>query len=351
MSNIILQSERIQCFTENEILMNIKPEILKDILAKDEHPFFQTYVLAHEGKSKPRIIGVGGQIINWGRKAIQSIKTVIKSGLKCFKGHNSDNSTDNRKSYGEIVGYTEREINGKLNGIIITYHSPDIKEEAKNLDVCSQEAIWDIEDNNGELNAIACNEITGVAFENSKNERPAFADAKRLASIQCFENEAENKEVKKMIFSELKKTIEELNVFPSQLFKLEDVKNDKNFMTVFNDYETKIKEATVKATDFETKFKEIEKNTQKLTSKDRLEKLIMSLENKLTDKEKEFVVKSLDLAEDVTDTGLKSFIDKQRTNYKISVSLNDIKTPDANKTTIENKEKDYTSNKDNDLLN
>jgi hypothetical protein len=323
--------------------MNIKPDILRSILLKDEHPFFQTYVIGHEGRTRPNVIGIGGKIINWTKDAIKTIKTVIKTGIKCFKGHNKDNSTHKRKEYGEIVGYIEKEINGKLNGVIITYHSPDIREAAKDFDICSQEALWEFtEDNNGLLNAETCKEITGIAFENSKNEQPAFADAKRLAMIQCFdETDVSNKTVdavnnkdKKMdiTFNDVLDFVKSRNITPSRLYEPDEIKADKKFSDIFQKYETEIlnkdKEASKFKTDFELidkKYKELETSTQRLTAKERLEKIVKEKNKTLTDNEKIFVFETIDQAKDFTDLGLETFLDNRQMDYKAFTKLNNIK--------------------------
>jgi len=183
--NVQLISYRLQAFSQNEILELIDPAVLQEIKAKDEHPFFQMYSICHEGNSKPKIIGEDNKTpMTWTRKAIQSIKNVIKRGINFFKNHNEDNSTNNRPSLGEIVGYTEKMIDGVLHGLTIGYFPPDKREEAKKLDICSQESVWNFIENSGQLIADSIESLTGIALSDSKEDTPAFAGAKRLGMVQ-----------------------------------------------------------------------------------------------------------------------------------------------------------------------
>src|SRR3970282_251702 len=133
---------RIQAFSQSEILELLDFDTIQGIQQKDPHPFFQAYSIAHEGVSQPKILDDEQKPICWGRRAIQSLKNLVLKGIKLFKGHNKDNSTKNRESIGEVVGNIEKEIDGKLNNVEITYHTPEQVEEAKQYDVCSQEGSW-----------------------------------------------------------------------------------------------------------------------------------------------------------------------------------------------------------------
>jgi hypothetical protein len=62
------------------------------------------------------------------------------------------------------------------------------------MDICSQEAEWNLFEVAGQYIADKCQEITGIALGNSKTETPAFKDAKRLAFLQCFNENEEKKE-------------------------------------------------------------------------------------------------------------------------------------------------------------
>jgi len=178
----------LQCLSSSlsssEIMALIDNDTITKIKATDPHPFFQAYSICHEGTSRPSILGDTARPIHWTRAAVQSIKNIILKGIKFFKGHNADNSTENRESLGEIVASTEREINGKLHHIAVGYF-PN-KEKVSDSDICSQEANWNLFEQAGHWFAGTIDKLTGIALSNSKVDKPAFADAKRLGMVQAF---------------------------------------------------------------------------------------------------------------------------------------------------------------------
>jgi hypothetical protein len=186
-----LQSFQVHELSEQEILEKIPKEVLNKIKEKDQHPFFQVYSICHPGKSKPKMLDTEKQEpIHWTTKAVQSLKNIVLKGIKFFGPHNKDNSTENRESYGEVVANYEKEINGKLNHLVIGYF-PD-RGKVLDKDIVSQESIWNIVKKAGELVADSVEKITGIAMANSKNESPAFEGAQRLGILQCYKSD-ENK--------------------------------------------------------------------------------------------------------------------------------------------------------------
>ncbi len=179
----------IRSFSQNKIIELIPKNTYNKILKKDKHPFFAMYSICHEGISTPVIIDEGPKKIIWPRKAIQSIKNIWTKGVKLFKGHNKDSSHSGRKVIGYVIHSFQKEIEGKLHHIVITYHSPKVRNEVKDLDVCSQEAEWNFFDYAKQLIADKIEKLTGIALANSKKELPAFAQAKRLGYVQAFEQD------------------------------------------------------------------------------------------------------------------------------------------------------------------
>ena len=82
----------------------------------------------------------------------------------------------------------EKEIDGKLHHVFISYHPSDVREEAKNYDICSQEAEWNFFEEAGKLFADSIEKLTGVALGNSDQQTPAFSGARRLGFVQALEN-------------------------------------------------------------------------------------------------------------------------------------------------------------------
>lgn len=364
-SFVYLQVHKIQAFSKDQILALIPPNILAEIKTKDPHPFFQAYSIAHEGISSPKVLGDTSKPIHWTKKAIQSIKNIITKGIKFFFGHNEDNSTENRRILGEVIADTQQEIDGILHHIVISYHSPEIRDEVKQYDIVSQEAEWNFFEAAQNLIADTVEKITGIAMGSSKNDTPAFFGAKRLAMVQALDNDEEpgepvleeNKEMTKeellnsITFHDLKPIIEKLNVFPSQLFSIEQLKADRN-LTVFQELENAQKQIT----EYEEKNKTLIQQTLKANAAQRFKELIDDQNLKLTDGQRKYLesLKSDDF-DDLTDEGLLNFRDNALKWYsRVNASSTDasqvvITNPDVNNNQSTNSD-DYTKVDNNPLL-
>jgi hypothetical protein len=305
-------------------------DILNKIKKKDSHPFFQMYSLCHEGVSTPRIIGEKAQPITWPKKAIQSIKNIITKGIKLFKGHNKDNSTKGRKEIGEVIHSFEKEMDGKLHHVIITYHDPIQRKEAKNYDIISQEADWNFFESAEQLIADTIIKLTGVAMGNSANEKPAFSEAKRLGFIQAFENtnikgdlmpdeiivdgDSTNKK-NQMSFKEWIALRKHFNVYPRQIVTLDELKSDREYGKYFDKLDKYEEDITNLNEVIKTKDTEIIKLKKQIhlgSAGNRLNNL-MELKN-YPEKMKPIMVKIFDKQkeniDDLSDDGLDKFLDQ-----------------------------------------
>lgn len=191
--DVLLVSKKIQSFSQDEIIALIPPKELAAIKSEDSHPFFTMYSVCHEGESTPIIMDENGnredaEPITWTKKAVQSIRNIIMKGVKLFKRHNKDSSHTGRRVIGKVIHSFEKEIDGKLHHVFIAYHPKSLKDEIKALDVCSQEAKWNLFREAGKLMAGAIENMTGIALANSEIEKPAFSGAKRLGYVQAFES-------------------------------------------------------------------------------------------------------------------------------------------------------------------
>jgi hypothetical protein len=316
----------LQCLssslTSSEIMVLIDSDTISRIKATDPHPFFQAYSICHEGTSQPSILGDTARPIHWTRAAVQSIKNIILKGVKFFKGHNADNSTENRESLGEIVASTEREIGGKLHHIAVGYF-PN-KEKVSDSDICSQEANWNLFEQAGHWFAGTIDKLTGIALSNSKVDKPAFTDAKRLGIVQAFTADEGDKnklvgdttmDLSTVSFSELAGEMKRRNTFPHQLFTLDEIKADKQIIPLVDELDKLRKEITVK--DKSLKDLEVEKTTlsKKIESVTAKEKLIKILTDKklvtVSDKQKAFIEKRFKGIEDTSDEGFKKYIESE----------------------------------------
>jgi hypothetical protein len=326
----------LQCLSSSlsssEIMALIDNDTITKIKATDPHPFFQAYSICHEGTSQPSILGDTARPIHWTRAAVQSIKNIILKGIKFFKGHNADNSTENRESLGEIVASTEREIGGKLHHIAVGYF-PN-KEKVSDSNICSQEANWNLFEQAGHWFAETIDKLTGIALSNSKVDKPAFADAKRLGMVQAFtaeEGDKNNKagdakmDLNTVPFSELVTEVKRRNTFPTQIFSLDEIKKDREIIPFFEKLEKLEKEITAK--DKSLKDLEVEKTTlskkiESVTVKDKLAKILT--DNKLvtvTDTQRKFIEKRFKGIEDTSDEGIKKYIESEIVEYKSMIEI------------------------------
>ena len=370
-SNIILQAFKTPILSESEILGLIDNDILDKIKQKDEHPYFQAFSICHEGISKPKLLGQENnkKPVKWTRKAVQSLKDLVLKGIKFFKGHNKDNSVDNREDFGEIVANKEMEIESKLHHIVIGYF-PD-KEKIKNDDVVSQEGLWNFLESSGEIIADKVEKITGIALGNSNFVDPAFEDARRLGMIQCFDTDGESVENKTggepgkkegikmaLTLKEVNDYIVENNVHITQLpFDIEDIKADRNLGKIFDDLEKENENLKQKNEIYEKEKEGFEKQIKEFQDKENLNLAKTRFEGlikELKDEEKIFIEKKFDLdkPEDLSEAGLKKFIESKQNEFKIIEPLfkkGDTKIFIPNKENPTDKE-DLTKAENNELL-
>lgn len=327
----------LMAFSQEEIIARIPNDILEKIKEKDEHPFFQMYSIAHEGISSPKIEGKGHRPIVWLKSAIQTIKKVIKNGIKFFDGHNKNIDNPDKPELGEVIYSFEEEINNKLNYCVIGYFPSKTRERAKEMDICSQESQWElVKLAGGKLLAETCNKITGIALGNSRYHRPAFENAKRLAMVQAFDKLSPDGESsggepvkgKTMTFTELKEAVKKMNVMPHQLYTSDEIKGDREFGKLFDEISSlneqiKTKEEIIDKIKQENS--DLNRKHQLQSAKGILEKIYK--ENNLTDNIKKFVS---DIYEDnksqlndITEDGLKKFVEIQTKVFQKATGILD----------------------------
>lgn len=318
-----------------EIKQRIPMSVMAEIKKNDMSPHFRAYSIMQDGIAKPRVIGESNALpTKWSKKIVQSLKGVVKRGIQFFVGHNSDNSTNDRKSVGQVVANFSKKIGDQLHSIVIGYF-PD-KIESEKYDVCSIEGNILAQDFESISIVKEIKDITGIALGNSAYDKPAFPGAVYMGSIQAFGADAQkstsdenknSKEITMPTFEEIKKAVRDMNIFPAQLYSEDDLKKDNQFSKLFNDLESSQKSLTEKETEFNTKLeerdekiKQLEKDMALATSKDKLSK---SFPEGLTDNQKTFIEKKFkpETMEDLTDENMEKFINDSLSEYKEYASL------------------------------
>lgn len=346
---------QIQSFKDADILTYVDPSILAEIRKTDPHPLFKKYSVAHEGVSKPRVIGQGSMEISWGRRAINSVREAIKTGIQCIAGHTVDNIKRAEKVVAQVVGKGEEVINGVLNAVIVNYF-PD--KDDSDYDVISMEADLDWY-NNGQGMGIAegITSLSRFALGKSEKDIPAFQDAKLLASIQCFDESEKgtnkrpgepgkdkNMDLSTIPFGELTAELKRRDTFPTQVWTREEIIGDamiENGEVSFRGGDAKItsyllkklpspadilKDSEIKIKELENKVKEYEPQIQELVkTKTEVAKLgakedilKYAQDKKLTEQQTKWLQENLDKYNptDNKEESIKQFVDAQTNEFQ-----------------------------------
>ena len=306
-----------------EIRQKIGPSVLAEIKKTDPSPYFQVFSILQEGKSYPKIINEGHKVIAWSRKAISTIKDVVTKSVEFFVGHNSDNTTNGRRSVGEVIADFSQEVNGRLNHLVIGYF-PD-KEEAKKYDVCSVEADVDMSEA-GSINiAQRISKLTGIALGNSRQDKPAFAGAVKVGQLQAFAQPADKEDTEKInsmqetqkmniTFEQLVKGIKDLRVHPNDVFDMAAMAKDHVYGKIIEEHKT-LKASNESLTgEVEQLNKKIKLSSEVGTAKNRLDTF---LPGTMTEKQKSFVNLRFkpENFDDLSDKVLKDFAENTLKEY------------------------------------
>jgi len=215
--------------SDSEILAIIGPDKMAEIKAKDKSPKFAVYAVGQEGKSTPTILGEQSKPIMWMKEGISKLAAAIKAGTKLFFGHNEDNSTDNRESYGEVIASAERMIQGKNTAIAVCYIPKEKQEFVGKQDIISMEAVIEMVDQGVHYVADSIAKVTGLAIGSSAKWTPAMPGAKQLMMVQAMSTDQTTTEPTggkpkmEVTFQDVQKFIQERKVFPSQLYKPHEI--------------------------------------------------------------------------------------------------------------------------------
>lgn len=369
-------SAKIQA-KQNEIEANLNPDIKAEIESKDDHPFYQAFCTLHEGKGRPTMIGKKAVNINFPREAIKTVKKCVRATLQAFADHQpGTNSTYQRPSFGKIAGHYEKNIEGKLSHVVIFYHPPGIRAEARNFDSCSHEGEWLLKEENGEVSAIAMESFTGVALLRGNETPPALKGALKIGTLQAHEAPGngepgnvvppgngiiqENRmDLSTLPFSEFKTLVNaEINrrqMWPSDFFNLDVIKKDRNFSTEFEKMTDLSSEINTLKTQLETLTGEktaLEQERNKATATPRLQEKIKDHPEKLA----AYITREYGNSNltDYTDKGLEEFIKNSVGRYEQDIKFFGVSTDDNSLLPPggkppEDKEIDYTNPLENPL--
>jgi hypothetical protein len=151
------------------------------------------------------------------------------------------NEHEGRKPIGEVVGKVLSDIAGKLSSIAIMYIYPSYRDIP--LDVASIEADITLPETinpNARVVDVDVEDITAIALGNSQINKPGFAGATLLASLQEFADNASHEKTPKegekpMTKTELIAAIREAKLTLSDLFSPREIADDSTVQDVIRE--------------------------------------------------------------------------------------------------------------------
>lgn len=237
---IRIAGNQIQEMASSEILDHIPASAYKRIKATDAKPEFRAYVIAHEGESEGKVVGIGRVIKKWARSAITNINERLPLGTSIFHLHEMTNDHEGRKPIGEVVGKALSDMAGKLSSLAFMYIYPDYRDIP--LDVASIEADITMPETinpNARAVEVDVDDITAIALGNSQTNKPGFAGATLVARLQEFADSASrekpNQGDKSMTKEELKQAIRDAKLKPSDLYSSDEIADDPTVQGVIRD--------------------------------------------------------------------------------------------------------------------
>ncbi len=318
----------LQEMAAEEILEHVSANTYKRIKKDDPKAEFRAYVIGHEGESTGKVVGIGRVIKKWARSAIQNITERLVLGTKVFHLHEMTNEHEGRKPIGEVVGKVLSDIAGKLSSIAIMYIYPNYRDIP--LDVASIEADINLPETinpNARVVDVDVEDITAIALGNSQINKPGFAGATLIASLQEFADNASHekpqKEGEHMTPDEIKKAIREAKLKPSDLFGSDEIADDPTVQGVIRDrrrneegfgkrMEEKLEAEKAKLEqekkDLQSKLDTLGKGLLKTRAIEAVKPAIEK--RKLDEKQAAFVLKNKDRFEPVSEESLAGDLDK-----------------------------------------
>jgi len=330
----------IQANTSEISQEEIKSQLTKNQLNSIKGKSLVAYTIAEEGESHPVVVGEGSQRLTWPRAVIRRIKDAVKSGTKLFNRHNSDNSTTGRKPVGEVITTFTKDFGGKLRTIAVACME---KADAALFDICSIEA--DVLENNGIVGDV--DQVTGIAVSNSRIDTPAFRNAKRMQTVQCFNSSEELNNLEKdknmpitledlitAPIALIKQAIGAREMHPSQLFDLAAYERDNEIGPILKERANLKTKVTDLEKDVETQkglVTEASKKTAAITGKELLKE---RMPEGFTEKQKSFIEKKFDPESfDLIDNAsIDKFIDSGKKDFQEFAELFEGKTDNSGST-------------------
>lgn len=351
MDNIYTLSN-ILAFGENEILKYVDNNALAEIKKTDPKPLLKAFTIAHEGTTKPKVLGTGYRVMQWGRSAIESVYDALQVGIKSISGHTADNNPNSKSEKATVIGKGKQLIDNVLHTIAVLYF-PNKNDADYNTISMEAQVMHDDNPNNSIVDSVK--NITALALGKLGLDSPAFPNAKEIASIQCFDETSFNKfknedNNKKMPTTEevreflrttgfpvvkdlMRDVIAHKHIFPSQIFLPEEIigtvktengdlfidGGDKDLVAYIKKPLNDVRKSyDQKIIEFEKNLKNAQRENVKLSAHTLISDVVKDKKLSLSDKQSKFItakMKEFEPGEDVKKS-LSEFVDKKLEEFK-----------------------------------
>lgn len=350
MDNIYTLSN-ILAFGENDILKYVDNNTLAEIKKTDPKPLLKAFTIAHEGTTKPKVLGTGYRVMQWGRSAIESVYDALQVGIKSISGHTADNNPNSKPEKATVIGKGKQLIDNVLHTIAVLYF-PNKNDADYNTISMEAQVMHDDNPNNSIVDSVK--NITALALGKLGLDSPAFPNAKEIASIQCFEtglnSNNKNEDKKKMPTTEevreflrttgfpvvkdlFRDVIAHKHIFPSQIFSAEEIigtvktengdlqieGGDKELVAYIKRPLNDVRKSyDQKIIEFEKNLKNVQKENIKLSAGTMIQDVVKEKKLSLSEKQSKFIttkMKEFEPGEDVKKS-LSEFVDKKLEEFK-----------------------------------
>lgn len=357
----------ILAFEENQILSYVDNNALAEIKKTDPKPLLKAYTIAHEGTTKPKVLGTGYKIMQWGRAAVESVFDALQIGIKSIAGHTADNNPNSKPEKATVIGKGKQLIDNVLHTIAVLYF-PNKNDSDYNTISMEASVLHDDNPNNSIVDSVK--NITALALGKLGLDSPAFPGAREIASIQCFESDQtsfnkikNNEEKRKMPTTEevreflrttgfpvvkelFRDVIQHKHIFPSQIFLPEEIigtvktengdllidGGDKELVAYIkkplNDVRKSYNEKII---EFEKNLKNVQRENVKLSAHTMVTDIVKEKKLTLSEKQNKFLttkMKEFEPGEDVKKS-LSEFVDKKLEEFKEIDAIYNPVTPES----------------------
>lgn len=183
---------KIANLEDSTVLSMVDPDQLAEVKKTDPNPRLVAFSIAHEGMSKPNVVGEGPTEIVWNKESVQSMADALPMGTLLYSRH-PNYQGEARDSIGRVIGKGTIEASGNLNAVAVAYIPRQHQSEAERADFASIEAEVEfmeppagLSEKIKSLFVRAVTAISGIAIGMREKFKPGFPGSQKLASLNAY---------------------------------------------------------------------------------------------------------------------------------------------------------------------